>query len=360
MRIATLRIENFKGLASQEIDLRPTPSGEPRPFTLLLGDNGSGKTTVLQAIALVLSLATRRTEEPMSFRWPGFLAERVGSLGRTRVEIEVTFEADEIAATQELADLYARTAKQGEVALPSDAKQVTLIFDESGLHSPGGPAALAQLWGRWFVRMRLRAHPHLRDAMARVGDVFWFGQNRDLYTAGDARDDAEGLAQGGPVGIDRLRDFLVGWWAFHTSPEQTRGRGVDYLALLEERFAELFPGTSFVGVAPREYASLSRATDSYFLLRRGEKVYDLAEMSSGEQAIFPLLYQFVRLGIARSIVLIDELELHLHPPEQQALRHALRRLGPDCQFIVTSHSPYLEGITPDEDEVRLSGGRPCL
>jgi len=82
-------------------------------------------------------------------------------------------------------------------------------------------------------------------------------------------------------------------------------------------------------------------------------------MSSGEQAVFPILYDFVRQEVARSIVLIDELELHLHPPEQQALLAALRRLGPDCQFIVTSHSPYLESVTPPEEEVRLKGGLRC-
>jgi len=39
---------------------------------------------------------------------------------------------------------------------------------------------------------------------------------------------------------------------------------------------------------------------------------------------------------------------------------ALRAIGPDCQFIVTTHSPYLEEATPDEFEIRLPGGRRCL
>ncbi|MFY0579234.1 AAA family ATPase [Cystobacter fuscus] len=188
----------------------------------------------------------------------------------------------------------------------------------------------------------------MRRYFAQVGDVFWFDQNRNLMSLGSEEQ----------KGIERLREFLVGWWGFHTSTRKTEAS--DYLGRLEKRFSDLFPGTAFIGVEPRASARDASAVDSYFLLERNGRVYDLAEMSSGEQAVFPLLYEFVRLDISRSVVLIDELELHLHPPQQQALISALRRIGPDCQFIVTSHSPYLEAVVPDDDEVRLPGGQRCL
>jgi len=79
-------------------------------------------------------------------------------------------------------------------------------------------------------------------------------------------------------------------------------------------------------------------------------------MSSGEQNLFSLLYEFVRMHISHSIVLIDELELHLHPPEQQALYSSLTHFADDCQFIFTSHSPYLSEAVPDESAHRLKGG----
>jgi predicted ATP-dependent endonuclease of OLD family len=72
-------------------------------------------------------------------------------------------------------------------------------------------------------------------------------------------------------------------------------------------------------------------------------------MSSGEQVIFSMLYQFVSQNIARSIILIDE--LHLHPPQQQALYANLYKLAPECQFIITTHSPYLEDIFLDNEIV---------
>lgn len=198
------------------------------------------------------------------------------------------------------------------------------------------------------LRQLLQTQSQWRNFYERIGDVFWFDQNRNLTSLG--RDDRRGVGQ--------LREFLVGWWGFHTS--QRRTDASDYLGRLEKRFAEIFPGTSFVGIEPRSLDRAPSAADFYFLLKRGERVYDLAEMSSGEQAIFPLLYEFVRQDIARSVVLSDELELNLHPPQQQALLNALRQIGSDCQFIVTSHSPYLETVVPDDAEVRLPGGQRCL
>jgi recombinational DNA repair ATPase RecF len=101
MKIQRIRIENFKGLRALDLDLR-APEGAPRPVTALLGDNASGKTTVLQAVALTLSLATRRTRQPSDLAWHGFLAERVSSLGQTRVELEVMLTSEEVQTTANL------------------------------------------------------------------------------------------------------------------------------------------------------------------------------------------------------------------------------------------------------------------
>ena len=133
-----------------------------------------------------------------------------------------------------------------------------------------------------------------------------------------------------------------------------------YVKELERWFAELFPGTRFRGTMPREGITAPGPRDFYFMLERDERLYDLAEMSSGEQAVFSLLYDFVLLDIRRSVVLIDELELHLHPPAQQASYSALPKLGPDCQFFITTHSEFLTGVIPGDRKVRIRGGRPCL
>jgi DNA repair exonuclease SbcCD ATPase subunit len=71
MKLKHVVIRNFKGLRDVAFPTDATP-GALGPLTALLGDNGSGKTTVLQAIALTLSIATRRTRDIASFSWHGF------------------------------------------------------------------------------------------------------------------------------------------------------------------------------------------------------------------------------------------------------------------------------------------------
>ena len=242
---------------------------------------------------------------------------------------------------------------------PSELKQVKLIFQDGKLTSPGGSQAINQFSGRYYIGKLARTMPKFRDEYKTLGSVFWFDQMRNLgqslYTAKDDENQPE-YSETWRSGVEQLRELLVGWWAHHTSE---RSHGKDYIPDLEKKFNIVFSGVKFVGVAPRGTGA-GGISDFYFLLDRKGKVFDISEMSSGEQAVFPLIYEFIRLDIAKSIVLIDELELHLHPPQQQALLAALPNLGPDCQFIITTHSSYLEGVIPIEHEVRLEGGHSCL
>lgn len=360
MKLKHADIRNFKGVSSAQIDFSANSSSDIRWRTALLGDNGSGKTTVLQAIALTLSLATRRTRFPDEFAWHGFLADRVSSLGPTSVTLDVVLDDEEINTTAELFQAW-RDSRSADwpanhtIIPPSREKHVTLVYESGRVWSPQGPEAINQFLGRYYVKILSQTQPERKGDFAKLGDVFWFDQHRNLGSAAHA--DASSTPTGWEAGVEQLREFLVGWWAYHTSP--AKGRGRDYIIDLQEHFNRVFPDTQFIGVRQREGVSASRVSDFYFLLQRNRRVFDLAEMSSGEQAVFPLIYEFARLDIRKSIVLIDELELHLHPPQQHALLSALKKLGPDCQYIITTHSPYLEEVIPDDQEKRLKGGQPC-
>ncbi len=84
----------------------------------------------------------------------------------------------------------------------------------------------------------------------------------------------------------------------------------------------------------------------------GKECY-LEEVSSGFQAILLIIctiFQWVEetrapgerlVRTATGTVLIDELDLHLHPEWQFTIRDGLSRIFPNLQFIVTTHSPHL-------------------
>lgn len=365
MKIARAQITNFKSVRELLLDFRSR--GQPRNLTCLVGDNGAGKTTILQAIALVLSLATRRTRVADELDWHGFMPERIGSHGRTRIEVEIELNETEVKVTRDLFRLWydslsADWREARRIVEPSAHRTVTLVYEQNRLWSPQGFEAVNQFLGRYYIKALSKSDPELRSHFADLGDVFWFDQHRNLGSSSATRYSSENgreqVRESWQAGVEQLRSYLLGWWGYHTSTNKFGGK--DYIPELERRFQAVFPNRRFVGLAPRENGRSLGADDFYFLLEADGNIYDLAEMSSGEQAVFPLVYEFVRLDIANSIVLIDELELHLHPPEQQRLLSALPRLGPDCQFIVTTHSPFLTDAIPNEHEIRLEDGSRCL
>lgn len=129
---------------------------------------------------------------------------------------------------------------------------------------------------------------------------------------------------------------------------------------LENLYKRVFTGRSFAGVEPLPGIDSPTDADFYFLLNDGHRTYDIVEMSAGEQAVFPVLYEFVRLQIAYSVVLIDEVDLNLHPPAAQTLVSQLTQIGPTCQFIFTTHAGAVSNIIGEDETWRLPGGRLCL
>ena len=85
-----------------------------------------------------------------------------------------------------------------------------------------------------------------------------------------------------------------------------------------------------------------------FRNERGASV-PLTALSEGERAIFLIFGELaVRSPKAGGLVLIDELEQHLHPRWQRAALEALVALLPTAQFIFTTQSPYLAACAPDD------------
>ncbi len=186
-----------------------------------------------------------------------------------------------------------------------------------------------------------------------LGDVFWFDQRRNF---GQSREN--GAEKNWLEGVEQFREYLIKWWTYHLSRRQANEGEIDFIELLEQRFKRIFPDTRFLGtVEMRNSSDYPEERDFYFILESQGRRFDIAEVSSGEEAVFIMLYQAARLMIQNSIVLIDELELHLNPVEQVRLLKNLPLLFPDCQFILTTHSPFVAEFFDETNSVRLENGR---
>jgi hypothetical protein len=227
MKLKRVAIKNFKGVREAEFSMEDK-AHIPRPLTALLGDNGSGKTSILQAIALTLSMATRRTRNLSSFNWHGFLPERVSSVGPTFVELVVAFEPEEITLTSELFEAWQESLPSEQKQLlkivpPSQHSEVKLRFEQGRISSPQGFGAVNQFLGRYYVKALKDTRPELRERFAKLGDIFWFDQHRNLGSLiGEDVSGGDSKREGWQAGVEQLREYLVGWWGHHTTTSWQR------------------------------------------------------------------------------------------------------------------------------------------
>ena len=103
------------------------------------------------------------------------------------------------------------------------------------------------------------------------------------------------------------------------------------------------------------------------VLKKGSNLFNLNQLSDGEQCYLALISDLSRrLVIAnpqsqdplkeRGIVLLDEIELHLHPSWQKEVIDKLKTVFPNIQFFITTHSPLVVSNINMEQLILMKDG----
>jgi len=107
----------------------------------------------------------------------------------------------------------------------------------------------------------------------------------------------------------------------------------------------------FSGEGSFSFDKIERELEPSFILN-GEVTY-LEDLSSGFKSILSIVFSIVEwiektndgtymlIQEATGLVLIDELDAHLHPSWQTKIKPILQKIFPKLQFIITTHSPHI-------------------
>jgi TIR domain/AAA domain, putative AbiEii toxin, Type IV TA system len=321
--ISRLRLQRVKLFEDLELDFGGE-DGKPRSWTCILADNGCGKTTLLQSIALAAAgdtLATKLTDDPRSFA-PAFDS-------KAQVAIEADFVDSSGHALRARLELV-QGSHDWFGAGPEDSDLRSLRNRRQG-----GFFVAAYGAGRRLSRAGQVAVPP-DPILARVRNLF--DQEYQLLGLefGDAFHDPELRT----VFLDRVNRLI-----------DLRPPGSD----------ALLPGVNSVGIAEEAVPGAARG-DVAVTLNLGNGKFQLgpALLSSGYQSILAWLGEVVGhqlldfgpeidLSELGGIVLIDELDQHLHPTWQRRVVPILRAMFPRMQFVITTHSPLvLTGFAASE------------
>ncbi|MHC5539999.1 AAA family ATPase [Singulisphaera rosea] len=356
MFIKELHLSNVKLLNNVRIPF--TRDGKPRPWTVLVGENGLCKTTILQAIALAAGGPDRANQLLTDAR---SLADRRNPGGSSTIGALFGFGA-------------ARKGREFPGLDPSykgtpDLFSTLTIFDgfriflgnSQYLNSTTGDSVS---YNSGNGKKEL-TYP-LQVARAR-GLSHWFVAGYGVTRSLPPPMEVENLAD--PV-LDRLaplfdRRRLIGTGfleLFENAALSESYADVLLRALIEER--RLLPRIQSVSLGRWDEAKKAKSLADAHLFRfqAGEDLVSIPAtwLSHGYQSmiswvadlvgqIFWDAGEAVPLDEMEGLVLIDELDIHLHPTWQLGLIQALKAVFPRLQFVATTHSPMLlPGLEADE------------
>ncbi len=111
-------------------------------------------------------------------------------------------------------------------------------------------------------------------------------------------------------------------------------------------------------------------TNAWIELTKDNEILRLDQLSSGELTLIMLITDMTRrlllmteepniekIQQSQGIVLIDEIELHLHPKWQRNIVPALTKTFPNIQFIITTHSPQVLSYVPNGSAFSIENGK---
>lgn len=348
MKLARLLIEDFRQFERLELDFTDS-LGCVRDLVVLVGPNGSGKTTVLDAIAAAIGPSTELVATRTTFQLVPARVVRPGAR-EARVTCWLRFSDDEIAATRELFERNEDTRP-----IP-DAREVKLSWtypdplDKLRLgFSRCEPAnGWTLLKARVYAARLLRTRQVDWTWFKRVGFVTTFDQQRTSFSKVIRRDildiirggptDPEG-AEGSGYRTSDPREILLDL-AIRSKIPAPGAQEEDLFRRVQERYADI--------CAPRQILGVEQDGRGGFDLKfsDGRYEYGYEGLSSGEAMVLLHLIKMISERVHRSIVLVDEVELHQHLVWQRRLLHLLGRMGDENQIIATTHSPYLSEVVP--------------
>jgi hypothetical protein len=325
----SLDVENVRCFGDKQ-RLNLMNGDRPAKWTVVLGDNGVGKTTLLQCLYSMAPGVHHQESKDLAFPrgvWSEFAPVRHG---------------EQLGTIETRVALIGRLTEEGFTFAEGD-----LFFDERGPTSSGAFSAIEApvLCCGYGASRRLGAGSLEAQAGSDAGDSL-FVPDVPLINA------VEWLLQ-----------------ADYASRGARGERALRRRERIERALVRLLPDVSTIRVAgldddpPRPHVE---AETPYGWV-------DLRDLSLGYQTMIAWIvdlasrmfeaYPDTEDPLAEAaIVLVDEVDLHLHPRWQRRITSHLGELFPNAQFIVTAHSPLVvqaPGVTNiavlrrEGDQVRI-------
>lgn len=338
MKLTRLKLVDVRAIASAEFRFQPD-------FNLIAGVNGVGKTTVLDTLAVCFSAFVRRANHRPRYG-KSFVVDdiRVGGVAlQAECDIECTGESHSYRLqkfrgnnpqsppeewSRENVSAYISDIEEIQGGIPTDGK---------GGKPEGQVLAVLFATNRSVVNeQRFRSGTAVGGVEAAFADAL---SAREL----------------------RLGEF-ADWMRAQQALSSELPTAKRMLVSLDKAVSRFLP----------DYRNLRLAEDGgkhSLLIDRDAMTLPVRHLSDGERGVLAMVLDLARrlaqanpgmedpVAEAEAVVLIDEIELHLHPAWQRRIVGNLSDTFPRCQFIATTHSPQVIGEVDHEHIQIITDGQ---
>ncbi|EJN36115.1 AAA family ATPase [Pseudomonas sp. GM80] len=344
MRLDRLHIQNFRCYEDATFDFQPG-------FNLVVGVNGSGKTSLLQAVAASF------VDVPAC----------MGFYNNSLSESDARFVIDNYAGRVRFERKYPVTLKaNGDIFGPRTWLLTRLLADEITY----GDSSLVEAVREYVDGLNQGKNADLPLLAFYRGNRRWSVTNVSAeYSATQKTSRLDGYKNWHDCAAD-IQDFES--WIIGKTLEQLQSihRSSGIMSIFDDEL-------TWINAAIK--CALPDSTGLYYdlplrsiLVNFGSGlVIPFNELSDGQRGLIALIADIARrmcilnphmgkdvLKNTSGVVIIDELDIHLHPAWQRSIVPALRQAFPKVQFIAASHSPQIIGSLKPQEVIVLNNGDP--
>ncbi|NOQ36632.1 MAG: AAA family ATPase [Methylococcaceae bacterium] len=346
MQIKKLTLKNFMRFADLAIDFAPQ-SEQQSNVTVFIGNNGAGKTSILKSLVLSLSWLVARIERERGSGSP--ISELDILNGASFAQIMLEVEHDSQSFQWSLAKTAKGRKKQAESSLIDTSKLADFFRIDDSTETKELPLPLMVYYpvDRSVLDVPLKIQTKhsfeqiegYDNALSQGVDFRrffeWFRDREDVQN--EIANSFDGLLD--PATMKGFLEKLKS----HKDKQLTSVRRAIYSFIPE-----------FSNLKIQRKPSLKMVVD-----KKGEKKpLNILQLSQGEKSLMALVGDIARrLAMmnpdlenpleGKGVVLIDEIDMHLHPKWQRSIVSNLQKTFPNCQFILTTHSPAVVSDSPN-------------
>ncbi len=356
MIVTRLKLANVRGVEDAEFAFKAG-------FNLIVGVNGVGKTTVLDALRICFSRV-----------FPGLTPSKAKAMSFERGDIRLGFpflnaivhlevgEREFVFERREWRETIAQDNEENLAKLRREILETERLRERSRklLRELMTPQSLVD------SDFYSPSKPELRQAVAAGGSplAVFYSTSRSVISAAQSKAKSVGGPAAGYAEALLPRAWHIEQFADWIRVQESLARESDkagrHVASMKSAASRFLPDCT--DITPGESAG-----SSLTITKTGLQL-DVRQLSDGERGVLGIALDLARrlsqvnpeaadpLAEGEAIVLIDEIDLHLHPKWQRQIVHNLAAAFPRCQFIATSHSPQVIGeVQPDRIQIIAKG-----